>query len=86
MFINKSGLTIRMSLDKIRVMGRATQGVTLIKLKGDDEIAAVAKVERDGDEDEEEVNDAEGVVQDGEETGTEGQEPEQESPENNDEE
>ncbi|MCP4124055.1 MAG: DNA gyrase subunit A [Bacteroidetes bacterium] len=86
MIINKSGLTIRMSLDKIRVMGRATQGVTLIKLKGDDEIAAVAKVERDGDEDDEEVNDAEGGNQDGEDSGTGGQEPEQESPESIDEE
>jgi DNA gyrase subunit A len=45
MIINKSGLTIRMDLKGVRIMGRATQGVTLIKLNGDDEIAAVAKVD-----------------------------------------
>ncbi|MCH2213536.1 MAG: DNA gyrase subunit A [Flavobacteriales bacterium] len=45
MIINRSGLTIRMSVSDLRVMGRATQGVRLINLKGDDEIAAVAKVE-----------------------------------------
>lgn len=44
MIINKSGLTIRMSIEELRVMGRATQGVRLINLKGKDEIAAVAKV------------------------------------------
>jgi len=38
-------LTIRMSVSDLRVMGRATQGVRLINLKGDDAIAAVAKVE-----------------------------------------
>ncbi len=45
MIINKSGITIRMSVDDMRVMGRATQGVRLINLKNDDIIAAVAKVE-----------------------------------------
>ncbi len=45
MIINKSGITIRMSVSDLRVMGRATQGVRLIKLQEDDEIAAVAKVE-----------------------------------------
>ncbi|HKK39917.1 MAG TPA: DNA gyrase subunit A, partial [Cryomorphaceae bacterium] len=45
MIINRSGLTIRMSVSDLRVMGRATQGVRLINLKGDDSIAAVAKVE-----------------------------------------
>jgi DNA gyrase subunit A len=44
MIINRSGLTIRMSVSSLRVMGRATQGVRLINLKGDDAIAAVAKV------------------------------------------
>lgn len=43
--INKSGITIRMSVSDLRVMGRATQGVRLIKLQENDEIAAVAKVE-----------------------------------------
>ena len=51
MIINKSGITIRMSVDDMRVMGRATQGVRLINLKNDDIIAAVAKVEvSDNDE------------------------------------
>jgi DNA gyrase subunit A len=45
MIINKSGITIRMSVGELRVMGRATQGVRLINLKNNDEIAAVAKVE-----------------------------------------
>ncbi len=45
MIINKSGITIRMPVDELRVMGRATQGVRLIKLDDDDEIASVAKVE-----------------------------------------
>ncbi len=44
MIINKSGIAIRMSVDSLRVMGRATQGVKLINLKGNDQIAAVAKV------------------------------------------
>ncbi len=50
MIINKSGITIRMSISNLRVMGRATQGVRLIKLQENDEIAAVAKVEISGDE------------------------------------
>ncbi len=50
MIINKSGLAIRMSIENLRVMGRATQGVKLINLKGDDAIAAVAKVMKDEDE------------------------------------
>ena len=44
MIINKSGLAIRMSIENLRVMGRATQGVKLINLKSGDAIAAVAKV------------------------------------------
>lgn len=60
MIINKSGLTIRMMVSDLRVMGRATQGVRLINIKGNDSIAAVTKVLR---EDEEEVNltDQEGI-------------------------
>lgn len=50
MIINRSGITIRTSLDEVRVMGRATQGVRLIKLNGDDEIASVARVEKDDEE------------------------------------
>ena len=58
MIINKSGVAIRTSVSELRVMGRATQGVRLINLKKGDEIAAVAKVEIDEDEDltEEELN------------------------------
>lgn len=50
MIINKSGLAIRMSVSDLRVMGRATQGVKLINLKGDDSIAAVAKVMNEEEE------------------------------------
>lgn len=52
MIINKSGIIIRMAVADLRVMGRATQGVRLINIKGDDSIAAVAKVMHE-DEDEE---------------------------------
>ena len=52
MIINKSGITIRMAVSELRVMGRATQGVKLINIKNNDSIAAVAKVPH---EDEEEV-------------------------------
>lgn len=51
MIINKSGIAIRMEVSDLRVMGRATQGVKLINLKGNDSIAAVAKVMKDDDED-----------------------------------
>ncbi|GAA4090098.1 DNA gyrase subunit A [Mucilaginibacter panaciglaebae] len=50
MIINKSGVIIRIAVSELRVMGRATQGVRLITLKGNDEIASVAKVEHDEDE------------------------------------
>lgn len=52
MIINKSGITIRMSVSDLRVMGRATQGVRLIRLNENDEIAAVAKVEISSEEQE----------------------------------
>ena len=51
MIINKSGIAIRLNVDKLRVMGRATQGVTLIKLEKKDSIAAVAKVVVEDNED-----------------------------------
>ncbi len=51
MIINKSGVMIRMHVDSLRTMGRATQGVKLIDLRGKDTIAAVAKVEKDDSED-----------------------------------
>ena len=44
MIINKSGIAIRMAVENLRVMGRATQGVKLINIKDGDSIAAVAKV------------------------------------------
>ena len=50
MIINKSGIAIRMEVADLRVMGRATQGVRLINLKGNDAIAAVAKVLHDEDD------------------------------------
>jgi DNA gyrase subunit A len=45
MIINRSGITIRMDLSEMRVLGRATQGVRLIELRKNDSIAAVAKVD-----------------------------------------
>lgn len=45
MIINKSGIAIRIAVDQLRVMGRAAQGVRIIKLEKSDEIAAVAKIE-----------------------------------------
>ena len=50
MIINKSGLTIRMAVEDLRVVGRATQGVKLINIKGNDSIAAVTKVMKDDPE------------------------------------
>jgi DNA gyrase subunit A len=50
MIINKSGIIIRIAISELRVMGRATQGVRLISLKNNDEIASVAKIEHDEDE------------------------------------
>ena len=50
MIINKSGITIRLAVTDLRVMGRATQGVKLINIKDNDSIAAVAKVTHEEDE------------------------------------
>lgn len=47
MIINKSGIVIRIGVEALRVMGRATQGVRLITLKGDDKIASITKVEHE---------------------------------------
>jgi DNA gyrase subunit A len=52
MIITKSGVTIRMHIDTIRTMGRTAQGVRLINLKGSAEIAAIARVPRTEDEEE----------------------------------
>jgi len=54
MIINKSGVAIRMPVEELRVMGRATQGVRLINIKGNDSIAAVAKVMKEEEEEENE--------------------------------
>mgnify|MGYP005748111687 CR=1 FL=1 len=53
MIINKSGITIRISMDELRVMGRATQGVRLIRVGEGDEISSVEKISREEDENEE---------------------------------
>ena len=58
MIINKSGIAIRMQVEDLRVMGRATQGVKVISIKDGDSIAAVAKVMKD-DDDIEDINDIE---------------------------
>ncbi len=71
MIINKSGIIIRIAVAELRVMGRATQGVKLITLKGNDEIASVARIDH---EDEEELEEglADGTEdQKGEATGEE---------------
>jgi len=76
MIINRSGIAIRMAVADLRVMGRATQGVRLINLKGNDTIAAVASVAK--------VEAIEVEPTDAIETGTEGvegEEPENENPE-----
>jgi DNA gyrase subunit A len=66
MIINKSGIAIRMGVEDLRVMGRATQGVRLINLKDNDSIAAVAKVMKDEDElDETDILDIEVNTEDG---------------------
>ena len=57
MIINKSGIAIRMEVNSLRVMGRATQGVKLINLRENDSIAAVAKVVLD----DEDVQDLDGI-------------------------
>ena len=64
MIINKSGIAIRLSVDALRVMGRNTQGVKLINLRGNDEIAAVCAVIRDENE---------GEATEGEENAAEGE-------------
>ena len=54
MVVNKSGITIRISVADLRQMGRATQGVRIIKLRGEDSIAAVAKVPASSEEEDSE--------------------------------
>ncbi len=59
MIITKSGVTIRMHVDSIRTMGRAAQGVKLINLKGNAEIAAIARVPRSEDDESEDIENEE---------------------------
>ncbi|WP_121665369.1 DNA gyrase subunit A [Mesonia aquimarina] len=59
MIINKSGIAIRIAIEDLRVMGRATQGVRLINLKGNDAIAAVAKIANEDDDESEELAEGE---------------------------
>ena len=79
MIINKSGIIIRIAISELRTMGRATQGVRLITLKGDDEIASVAKIEHDEEEELDdavaEANDAEAAVDTDGDTEAKGDEP-----------
>jgi len=58
MIINRSGIAIRMEVESLRVMGRATQGVKLINIREGDTIAAVAKVMHE-DEDLDDINEIE---------------------------
>lgn len=52
MIINKSGITIRISVEDLRVMGRATQGVKLIRLQEGDQISSVEKIEQIAEDEE----------------------------------
>tara|TARA_B110000967_G_scaffold123742_1_gene126358 strand:- start:464 stop:2995 length:2532 start_codon:yes stop_codon:yes gene_type:complete len=70
MIINKSGITIRMEVSDLRVMGRATQGVKLINIKDSDSIAAVAKVMHEEEEDVELQGEVEGQEGTSETSGT----------------
>ena len=56
MIINKSGVAIRMGMEELRIMGRNTQGVKVINLKNNDEIAAITKVEMDKEIEDEEIS------------------------------
>ncbi|MBQ6097321.1 MAG: DNA gyrase subunit A, partial [Bacteroidales bacterium] len=56
MIINRSGVTIRMHIADLRIMGRNTQGVKLINLRGKDVIASITKVDAEPDEEAAEVN------------------------------
>ncbi|KXH84424.1 DNA gyrase subunit A [Chryseobacterium kwangjuense] len=75
MIINKSGVAIRMNMDEMRVMGRNTQGVRMINLKKNDEIAAIAKVEMDKEVEDvaEENEERTGIVADNQENNTQPQ-------------
>ena len=65
MIITKSGVTIRMHIDSIRTMGRSAQGVKLINLKGKSEIAAVARVPRSDEEEDNQEDESEDSIDNG---------------------
>jgi len=71
MIINKSGITIRMAVADLRVMGRATQGVKLINIKNNDSIAAVAKVLHEDEEEIEEIENGTEIENNNEENNNE---------------
>ena len=71
MIINRSGITIRTSIEQIRVAGRATQGVRIINLREGDEIASVAVVPATEEEELTEGAVVEGAVAEGAESATE---------------
>ncbi len=79
MIINKSGIVIRIALSELRVMGRATQGVRLISLKANDEIASIAKVEHEEDDLSEESEGSETPENGTDENGGEGNNSESDS-------
>ncbi|MFB0961167.1 MAG: DNA gyrase subunit A [Flavobacteriales bacterium] len=84
MIINKSGVAIRLQLSDLRTMGRNTQGVRLINLKGNDEIAAVAKVIRQDEEDDVELDEnGDPIVPEPTSEDGESESEEDDSPENN---
>jgi DNA gyrase subunit A len=67
MIINKSGITIRIAVSKLRIMGRATQGVRLIRLNDEDEISSITKIDIADEEITDVVIDDNAVIEDGEE-------------------
>jgi len=68
MIINKSGIVIRIGVDALRVMGRATQGVRLITLNDSDEIASITKVEREEEEENAGTTDTDNMENTGDDT------------------
>ncbi|MBS7563113.1 DNA gyrase subunit A [Mucilaginibacter sp. Bleaf8] len=63
MIINRSGIIIRIAMNELRIMGRATQGVRLISLKEGDEIASVAKIEHSEEEELEQKLEENGITE-----------------------
>lgn len=70
MIITRSGIAIRMAIESLRVMGRATQGVRLIRLNDGDEISSIAKIERIEEEETPDATEGEAPNTDSAEEGT----------------